>query len=793
MRNRPTETAQNLRQHAEERFRAGESSLPELTTPEESRRLFHELQVHQIELEMQNDELLRAHEELNASQARYFDLYDLAPVGYLTTDESGRIKEANLTAAAMLGVDRSVLIKLTINRIIFKDDRNMYHLHQKESRDSSTPDIFEIRLVRGDDTQFWAHLQLIAAQKGESWLTFTDITERKLAETNLEAANKMLQTVIDTVPVRIFWKDAELRFLGCNHAFAADLGAACPEDLIGKDDFQLMRKEQAELFRADDRRVMESGTPLLTYDQPQILEDGDEIIWLRASKVPLRNAAYAIMGVLGVYEDITWRKRIENELHKKQQRLTTLLHETKTGTWEWNVQTGETVFNEQWADIIGYTLDEIAPVSIKTWMKNCHPDDLQISGELLEKHFRGESAYYEYEARMKHKDGHWIWVMDRGRVVSWSDDGTPLWMFGTHHDVTERIHLKNLQKRSDISLKGAMAEILRLQNRLQAENVYLHQELDKQFNFGEIIGESNAIRYVFDKVVLVAPLDATVLLLGETGTGKGVIARAIHGHSAREKRQLISVDCATLPANLIESELFGRERGAFTGADARQVGRFELANGGTIFLDEIGEIPLELQSKLLRIIQDGEFERLGSPHTIKVDVRIIAASNRNLQEEIRAGRFREDLFYRLNVFPIIIPPLRERVEDIPLLVNHFIAKFNKKYSKKIEALSIETLNALQQYLWPGNVRELESVIERAVIISRGSSLQVLDRFDIFHTVEKPAEADIKALTLLEQDHILQALQKTGWRISGAKGAALLLGINASTLRSRIKKYGIIRR
>jgi transcriptional regulator with GAF, ATPase, and Fis domain len=247
-----------------------------------------------------------------------------------------------------------------------------------------------------------------------------------------------------------------------------------------------------------------------------------------------------------------------------------------------------------------------------------------------------------------------------------------------------------------------------------------------------------------------------------------------------------------MPANLIESELFGREKGAFTGADARQMGRFELADHGTIFLDEIGEMPLELQSKLLRVIQDGEFERLGSPRTIKVNVRIIAASNRNLEEEIRNGRFREDLFYRLNVFPITIPPLRQRKEDIPLLVNHFVAKFNKKIGKKIETVSKETLNTLKEYHWPGNVRELESVIERALITSQGTALQVLDRFDTYRTTGEQSGEDVKALAKHELDHIVQVLQKTGWRIEGENGAAKLLGINPSTLRARMRKYGLRR-
>jgi len=348
------------------------------------------------------------------------------------------------------------------------------------------------------------------------------------------------------------------------------------------------------------------------------------------------------------------------------------------------------------------------------------------------------------------------------------------------------------RKKAEKSLQGTYAEIKQLKDRLQAENIYLQEEVSREYNFGEIIGQSNALSNVFLRVEQVAPMNATVLLLGETGTGKGVIARAIHSSSSRKGRPLITVNCTTLPATLVESELFGRERGAFTGSDARQIGRFELADGGTIFLDEIGEMPLELQSKLLRVIQDGEFERLGSPRTIKTDVRIIAATNRNLEEEIKNGRFREDLYYRLNVFPITMPPLRQRPEDIPLLVNHFVAKFNKKIGKQITTVSQGTLTALQGYHWPGNVRELESVIERAVIISQGSALQVLDRFDTFSATEEQEVRDIKTLMGLEHDLILQALQKTSWRIEGKKGAALLLGLNPSTLRFRMRKFGIRR-
>jgi transcriptional regulator with GAF, ATPase, and Fis domain len=348
------------------------------------------------------------------------------------------------------------------------------------------------------------------------------------------------------------------------------------------------------------------------------------------------------------------------------------------------------------------------------------------------------------------------------------------------------------RKEAEESLRSAYAENKLLKDRFQAENVYLHKVIDKELNFGEIIGRSDALEHVFFRVEQVAPQDATVLLLGETGTGKGVVARAIHTRSGRKDRPMITVNCSALPENLIESELFGREKGAFTGSHDRQVGRFELADNGTLFLDEIGEMPMDLQTKLLRVIQDGEFERLGNPKTIKVNVRIIASTNRKLEEEIRKGRFREDLFYRLNVFPITIPPLRERKEDIPLLVDYFVAKFNRKTGKKIEAVSKDTLNMLQEYDWPGNVRELESVIERAVITSQGTGLQILDQFENSLKAGELAAQEGKALVELERYHILQALEKAGWKIEGKKGAAEMLGLNPSTLRGRMRKDGIRR-
>ena len=349
---------------------------------------------------------------------------------------------------------------------------------------------------------------------------------------------------------------------------------------------------------------------------------------------------------------------------------------------------------------------------------------------------------------------------------------------------------KHLRRQAENALHTANAEIQALKDRIQAADAYPFQEVNHTYHFGEVIGQSRCLENVFFRVEAVAPQDSTVLLLGETGTGKGLVARAIHSRSLRRNRPLVMVNCTALPASLIESELFGREKGAFTGASAQQLGRFELADKGTILLDEIGDLPFDLQAKLLHVIQDGEFSRLGSSRTVKVDVRIIAATNRDLYEEMRLGRFREDLFYRLNIFPITIPPLRDRREDIPLLVEYFLEKFNRKLGKNLRNVTIETMDRLLAHLWPGNIRELESVIERAAIVSQGTTLQVLDHF---HAAMPPPRLDeTKPLVDLEREYISQVLRKTNWRIEGNDGAAHILGINPSTLRGRMRKEGIRR-
>ncbi len=356
-------------------------------------------------------------------------------------------------------------------------------------------------------------------------------------------------------------------------------------------------------------------------------------------------------------------------------------------------------------------------------------------------------------------------------------------------DLTREIEAR---RAAEAELRVALGEVEALKNRLEAENVVLREEISGTSQFEELIGTSPALRTVTLRVKQVAATDAIVLIEGETGTGKELVARAIHRLSGRKDRPFVKVNCASLPATLIESELFGHERGAFTGALVRKLGRFELADRGTLFLDEIGDLPVELQAKLLRVLQEGEFERLGSERTTKVDVRVIAATNRDLEKELGAGRFRDDLYYRLKVFPILVPPLRSRIEDIPFLVWYFISKHQTKLGRHIDRVARSAMDALTQARWPGNVRELEHVIERALIVAEGATL-ALD--DVRDAAASPAPADAIAthdLQDVERRHILRVLEDCGWKVKGPANAAARLGLKPSTLRSRMKKLHIER-
>ena len=545
--NKGTLEVSDLRQRAEKELQteAGGAEAFSEMSPEKMEALIHELQVHQIELQMQNDELRRIQGELEKTRDRYSHLYDFSPVGYFTLTEKGIIDEANLTIASMLGVERSNLIGKPFSRFILKDDQDLFYKLRHHLLETEESQVCELRLVRKGGKAFFANLECMVVRD-----------------------------------------------------------------------------------RVDDSRF-----------------------------------------IRGAVSDI-------NERH-----------------------------------LIAEALQE------------------------------------------------------------------------AHNGLEQRVEDRTVE------LLTAFSEIKMLKDQLEAENIYFRQERQMNRPFARILGQSDGLRHVLFRAEQVASTNTTVLILGETGTGKELIADAIHNMSPRKNRPMITVNCAALPANLIESELFGREKGAFTGADSRQIGRFEIAHGSTLCLDEIGELPLELQAKLLRVIQHNEFERLGSSQTIKVDVRIVATTNRNLEEEVKEGRFRQDLYYRLNVFPITVPPLRQRKEDIPVLAQAFIERYARKLGKQITSIQKQTMKALQDYPWPGNIRELESIIERAVILCPGPVLHLADKLAISSF---PLSSGVRTLEETERNQILKTLLETRWRIEGKDGAAEILGLNPSTLRARMHKLGIVR-
>jgi formate hydrogenlyase transcriptional activator len=343
-----------------------------------------------------------------------------------------------------------------------------------------------------------------------------------------------------------------------------------------------------------------------------------------------------------------------------------------------------------------------------------------------------------------------------------------------------------------IAIKTAalIEEVERRSEQLTVENEYLQEQIRQDHGLGDIVGRSPALVELLRKVEKVAPTDTTVLLLGETGTGKELLARAIHARSRRRERPLIQINCGAIPPGLVESELFGHEKGAFTGALQRRLGRFELANGGTLFLDEVGELPLDVQVKLLRVLQEGELERVGGGETLRTDARIVAATNRDLQAEVAAGRFRADLYYRLSVVPLRLPSLRERIDDLPLLAQHFLGRFQRKLRKPFQALSPEALEQLARYAWPGNIRELQNVLERACVLAQGARVEIVDGLGTGAPDPTAAAPDLRTLDDVERDHVLRVLSATNGVIQGPRGAAQVLGLHANTLRSRMERLGI---
>ncbi len=503
--------------------------------------------------------------------------------------------------------------------------------------------------------------------------------------------------------------------------------------------------------------------------------DGTEVICdVNSRNIRIPQGSFSVVTMRAIPE----REDAEEIIRQTEENIRPFLEMTNAIPWRADARTWQfTYVGPQAKELLGYGQRQWYEKDF--WPEHIHPEDRAYAVKFCEEASKTRDRY-EFEYRMIAADGHIVHLLD---LVSVSKtDGMPMTLQGFMIDVTDRC-------KEETVLRNAVYESQQLKKQLEKEIVYLRQNMKIRFNYDEIVGDSEALGEALKGIEQVAKTNSTVLIQGETGTGKELVARAIHNCSQRGDRTMVTVNCAALPASLIEVELFGREKGAYTGAMTSQVGRFELADGSTIFLDEIGNLSLELQTKLLRVLENGEFERLGSSKTKKVDVRVIAATNCQLDDRVRDGEFREDLYYRLMIFPIDVPPLRDRVDDIPQLVWAFIREFEAEMGKKIDVVLPTTMEALQQHDWPGNVRELKNRIERAVIVSEGPILEV----DIAnHRREPKYKENLRPLNDVERDYIEFVLDTTQWRIRGVGGAAAILAIKPTTLEARLVKLGIKR-
>jgi PAS domain S-box-containing protein len=648
----------------------------------------------------------------------------------------------------------------------------------ERAQQSNEPQILEYRLPMNSG-ECWYEARIVSS--GENILSVVrDITERQQALDELKQSEERFGKAFRSNPQPMSITTLEKGvYLDVNDSFLTMSGFS-REEVIGHSALALgvwIERERRTEFM---QRLLHKGSLRNVETTFRTKHGSNRVLLSSAERVEIGGEDC----VLITSSDITERIQAQQALAESELRFRNMADTAPVMIWVADTEMLCTYVNQRWLDFTGRTMEQELG---RGWAEGIHPDDREACHDsIVVAYERREQFRIEY--RLRYFDGRYRWVLDHG-APRFSSTGEFLGYTGSALDITDRKESEEALSRTHQELVIAHEEVQQLKAQLEEENIYLQEEVRLAKNFGEMVGESDAIKYVMFKVNHVAVTDSTVLITGETGTGKELVARAIHTASARSDRPLITVNCAALPATLIESELFGHEKGAFTGAAARKPGRFELADGGTIFLDEVGELPLESQVKLLRVIQEGEMQRLGGNNPIKVDVRIIAATNRNLKREIERGAFREDLWYRLNVFPITVPPLRQRREDIALLVEHFVANYANKFGKTITSISPQAMQKLREHSWPGNVRELANVIERAVIYTQGDVLSVGDVFE--QTRDQPqSSTTLKSLEEVEREYILHVLEHTSWRIEGPRGAAKLLGMNPSTLRTRMIKLGI---
>jgi len=605
-----------------------------------------------------------------------------------------------------------------------------------------------------------------------------EIAERKHAEEELQRQREHLDGLFELSPDAVIVTDEDFQVLRVNKEFTRMFGYT-PQEAVGRWLAELIVPEE---LRADvlKNKVLVASGERVYLESVRQRKDG---VRLETSVVAARISLGADqVAIYLIYRDITEQKKADEKLRRSEASLLEAQRLSHTGSWSHDLSSGLVAISPEVNRIFDVKPDE-DPSTSEFHFNRIHPEDRPIVAQNYER-ARLEKADFEFDYRLVLPDGTIKHIHNTGHPIL-SESGDIVQFVGTAMDVTE-------QRLAQAELEKALEEIRRLKDQLHDENLALREQIDQAFMFEEIVGSSPALQSVLSSIVKVAPTDSTVLITGETGTGKELIARAVHKRSQRSGRAFISVNCASIPSSLIASELFGHEKGAFTGALQRRQGRFELAHSGTIFLDEVGELPAETQIALLRVLQEREFERVGGNRVLSTDVRVLAATNRDLTAAIAAGTFRADLFYRLNVFPIEVPPLRQRKEDISMLVEYFVKRYAEKAGKQIRKIDKNTLELCQAYPWPGNIRELQNIIERSVILCTGDTFRIDAAWLSSQESARPELSAPLTETLQNQEKemIEAALAESKGKVAGPNGAAARLGIPRSTLDWKIKQLKI---
>jgi PAS domain S-box-containing protein len=727
----------------------------------------------------------RAEEKLRASERKYRHLVDTTPAFIHTALPDGSLDFLSRGWLEYGGLAQTDLLDWRWTEAIHPEDVEGFVDKWRAALASGEPFEAESRVRRADGEYRW-FLQRNVPLRDETgkivkWYgTGIDIEERKRAEKELRASERKYRDLVDTTPafVNTALPNGDIDFF--NRGWEEYAGLPFME-MLGWRWTSAIHPEDVEAFVGKWRAALESGQRFVA--EARVRRADGEYRWFLQCSEPLRNEAGEIVKWYGTGIEIEERKIAEQEIRAKEIELQQIVNLSPQHIGVFASSGGPLYLNRAGLEYFGATewgADEGGSEATHPWPGSridlVHPEDRDHFVSERKKGFL-EGRPFEHEARLLRHDGQFRCFLvrfaplkdERGDITRWIGTGT---------DIEDR-------KRAEEEIKK--------------ENIVLREEIDKTSMFEEIVGVSAPLQSVLTDVSKVAPTDSTVLITGETGTGKELVARAIHKRSRRSARAFVSVNCAAIPSSLIASELFGHEKGAFTGATQRRQGRFELAEGGTIFLDEVGELPAEIQIALLRVLQEREFERVGGGRPIRADLRVIAATNRDLETAIAEKTFRSDLYYRLNVFPVVVPPLRERPEDIPLLVEYFIHRFAKRAGKKINRISKKTLDIVESYGWPGNVRELQNVVERAVIVSDSNELYIDERWLSGRRTKAPVDARpnqrtaLRSLTTSEKEAIESALTESKGRVSGPFGAAARLGLPSSTLESKIKVLKIDKR